>query len=101
MGTKVPFYPPSPCFGWGGGFSLQAGTRDEATYRGETCRDFVVRNCSVDYYCLVIKTGKEEAFRLWATEVLDAPEAPFRGQVLFFKKLMRTKNEVHPNYWTL
>lgn len=91
MGTKVPFYPPSPCFGWGGGFSLQADARHKATYRGETCRDFVVRNCSVDYYCLVIKTGKEEAFRLWATEVLDAPEAPFRGQVLFFKKLMRTK----------
>ena len=33
MGTKVPFYPPSPCFGWGGGFPLQAGTRDKAPYR--------------------------------------------------------------------
>lgn len=60
-------------------------------HQGESCGDFIVRIGKVNYYCMVVKTGKEEAFRLWAAKMLADGDTLFAGQVLFFKKLMRTK----------
>ena len=46
----------------------------------------------MNFFCISVMTGTEEGYREHVQTALDAPDAPFKGNVHFLRKQMRLKN---------
>ncbi len=52
---------------------------------------YLAGDVAMNYYCMAVKTGREDSFRDQVAGLLENSDTGLEGRILVFKKLMRTK----------